>query len=145
MRVSSRDEIQVGRGCRVSGGRHPFRLRRRQRAEWDVQGRRCSAAGERGTTNAWMAPGRGSLSRRSRSSGESPEEIAARDPIYAEYRRKTADIEQEDDWGSGNSWVTRTSSETSSSEPSIPLPTLTWAFWPPTTSHAPTARSTDSW
>ena len=28
------------------------------------------------------------------SSGESPEEIAARDPIYAEYRRRTADIEQ---------------------------------------------------
>ena len=38
-------------------------------------------------------------------SGESPEEIAARDPIYAEYRRRTADIEQEDDWGSFNKWV----------------------------------------
>jgi hypothetical protein len=37
-------------------------------------------------------------------SGESAEEIAARDPIYAEYRRKTAGIETADDWGSGNHW-----------------------------------------
>jgi hypothetical protein len=39
-----------------------------------------------------------------RSSGESPDEVAARDPIYAEYRRRTADLEQHDDWGSGNTW-----------------------------------------
>ena len=38
------------------------------------------------------------------SSGESPEQIAARDPIYAAYRRSTADIEQSDDWGSYNKW-----------------------------------------
>jgi hypothetical protein len=37
-------------------------------------------------------------------SGESAEEVAARDPIYAEYRRKTADIETSDDWDSGNHW-----------------------------------------
>jgi hypothetical protein len=37
-------------------------------------------------------------------SGESPEDIAARDPIFAEYRRRTADIEQGDDWGAGNYW-----------------------------------------
>ena len=37
------------------------------------------------------------------SSGESAEEVAARDPIYAEYRRRTADIEPQD--GSGNKWV----------------------------------------
>jgi hypothetical protein len=36
------------------------------------------------------------------SSGESPEEVAARDPIYAKYRRRTADIEQPD--GSGHHW-----------------------------------------
>jgi hypothetical protein len=36
------------------------------------------------------------------SSGESPEEVAARDPIYAKYRRRTADIEQLD--GSGRHW-----------------------------------------
>jgi hypothetical protein len=36
------------------------------------------------------------------SSGESPEKVAARDPIYAEYRRRTADIDQAD--GSGNRW-----------------------------------------
>jgi hypothetical protein len=35
---------------------------------------------------------------------ESAEEVAARDPIYAEYRRRTADIESRDDWGSGNKW-----------------------------------------
>ena len=56
MRVSSRDEIQVGRGCRVSGGRHPCRLRRRQRAEWDVQRGGRRAAGKHGTANTWMAP-----------------------------------------------------------------------------------------
>ena len=39
------------------------------------------------------------------SSGESLEEIAARDPIVAEYRRRTADIEEHDDWDSGNRWV----------------------------------------
>jgi hypothetical protein len=39
------------------------------------------------------------------SSGESPEEVAARDPIFAEYRRRTAEIERHDDWGSGNKWV----------------------------------------
>jgi hypothetical protein len=38
------------------------------------------------------------------SSGESEEEVAARDPIYAEYRRRTAEIEQRDGWGSGNRW-----------------------------------------
>ena len=37
-------------------------------------------------------------------SGESPEEVAARDPIYAEYRRRTADLEEHDDWGAGNKW-----------------------------------------
>jgi hypothetical protein len=36
------------------------------------------------------------------SSGESPDEVAARDPIYAKYRRRTADIEQLD--GSGHHW-----------------------------------------
>jgi hypothetical protein len=40
------------------------------------------------------------------STGESPEEIAARDPIFAEYRRRTADIDQpDDDWSSGNRWA----------------------------------------
>ena len=105
MRLWSRDEIQVGLGCRVSGGCRPRRLRRRQRAEWDVQGRRCCAAGERGTANTWMAPWPQKPEPKKPSSGESPEEIAARDPIYAEYRRRTADIEQEDDWGSFNKWV----------------------------------------
>ena len=38
------------------------------------------------------------------SSGESREEVAARDPILAEYRRRTAHIEQSDDWGSYNKW-----------------------------------------
>ncbi len=38
------------------------------------------------------------------SSGESSEEFAARDPIYAEYRQRTADIEQSDDWGASNKW-----------------------------------------
>ena len=37
------------------------------------------------------------------SSTESADEAAARDPIFAEYRRRTADIEQQD--GSGNRWV----------------------------------------
>jgi hypothetical protein len=37
-------------------------------------------------------------------SGESPEEAVSRDPIYAEYRRRMADIEQSDDWGSFNHW-----------------------------------------
>jgi hypothetical protein len=37
-------------------------------------------------------------------SSESPEEVAARDPIYAEYRRQTAEIEQPDDWDSGSRW-----------------------------------------
>ena len=37
-------------------------------------------------------------------SGESPEDVAARDPIYAEYRRKMVGIETSDDWGSGNHW-----------------------------------------
>ena len=39
------------------------------------------------------------------SSGESLEEVAARDPIFAAYRRRTAEIERHDDWGSGNKWV----------------------------------------
>ena len=39
------------------------------------------------------------------SSGVSAEEAAAKDPIFAEYRRKTAGIEEHDDWGSGNKWV----------------------------------------
>jgi hypothetical protein len=39
-----------------------------------------------------------------RSSGASAEELAARDPIYARYRRRTADIEQPDDCCSGNRW-----------------------------------------
>jgi hypothetical protein len=39
------------------------------------------------------------------SSEESPEEVAARDPIFAEYRRRTAEIERHDDWESGNKWV----------------------------------------
>ena len=38
------------------------------------------------------------------SSDESAEEVAARDPIYAKYRRRTADLEQHDGWGSGNRW-----------------------------------------
>jgi hypothetical protein len=37
-------------------------------------------------------------------SSESPEEAAARDPIYAAARRKTAGIEVQDDWESGNKW-----------------------------------------
>jgi len=36
---------------------------------------------------------------------ESPEEVAARDPVYAAYRRRTRDLESEDNWGSGNKWV----------------------------------------
>ena len=39
------------------------------------------------------------------SSGETADEAAAKDPIFAEYRRRTAEIEQHDDWGSGNKWV----------------------------------------
>ena len=38
-------------------------------------------------------------------STESADEAAARDPIYAEYRRRTAEIEVSDDWGSGNRWT----------------------------------------
>ena len=38
-------------------------------------------------------------------SSESAEEAAAKDPIFAEYRRRTAGIEQQDDWGSGNKWI----------------------------------------
>jgi len=38
------------------------------------------------------------------SSGESVEEVAARDPILAEYRRRTARIEQPDGWDSSNRW-----------------------------------------
>ena len=34
------------------------------------------------------------------SRGESPDEVAARDPIYAEYRDAAADIGQRDAWGS---------------------------------------------
>jgi hypothetical protein len=37
-------------------------------------------------------------------SSASPEEVASRDPIYAAYRRKTAEIEVQDDWGSYNKW-----------------------------------------
>jgi hypothetical protein len=37
-------------------------------------------------------------------STESAEAVAARDPIYAEYRRRTTDLEERDDWGSGNMW-----------------------------------------
>jgi hypothetical protein len=37
-------------------------------------------------------------------STETPAEIAARDPIYGAYRRKTEDLERHDDWGSGNRW-----------------------------------------
>ena len=48
-------EIQVGRACRVSGGSHSCWLWRRKRAQWEVQGRGCRAAGERGTANTWMA------------------------------------------------------------------------------------------
>jgi hypothetical protein len=38
-------------------------------------------------------------------SSESPEEAAARDPIYAEFRRRTAGIKVRDDWGSSNKWT----------------------------------------
>ena len=38
------------------------------------------------------------------SGDESPEKVAARDPIFAKYRRRTADIEQRDGWGSANRW-----------------------------------------
>jgi len=38
-------------------------------------------------------------------SSESAEEAAAKDPIFAEYRRRTAGIEVHDDWGSGNKWI----------------------------------------
>jgi hypothetical protein len=37
-----------------------------------------------------------------RSSTESADEVAARDPIFAEFRRRTAGMEQD---GSGNRWV----------------------------------------
>lgn len=37
-------------------------------------------------------------------SDESGEEVAARDPIYAEYRRRTADVDVPDDRGSSNKW-----------------------------------------
>lgn len=37
-------------------------------------------------------------------SNESPDDAAARDPIFAEYRRRTAGIEEFDHWGSGNEW-----------------------------------------
>ncbi len=49
-------------------------------------------------------PGRQKPEPKQPSSGESPEEVAARDPIFAAYRSRTADIEQ-DDWGSYNKWV----------------------------------------
>ena len=39
------------------------------------------------------------------SSGVSAEEAAAKDPIFAEYRRKTEGIEEHDAWGSGNKWA----------------------------------------
>ena len=39
-----------------------------------------------------------------RAATESLEELAARDPIYAEYRRKTAEIEQSDNWSSDTRW-----------------------------------------
>ena len=39
------------------------------------------------------------------SSGESLEEMAAKDPILAEYRRRTADLEAHDEWESWNKWV----------------------------------------
>lgn len=35
---------------------------------------------------------------------QSLEEFAARDPILAEYLRRTADIDRPDDWSSGNRW-----------------------------------------
>ena len=38
-------------------------------------------------------------------SGESAEEAAAKDPIFAEYRRRTAGLEGHDDWGAWNKWV----------------------------------------
>ena len=38
------------------------------------------------------------------SSDESAEQVAARDAIYAKYRRRTAELEQRDGWGSGNRW-----------------------------------------
>src|SRR5690349_669573 len=38
------------------------------------------------------------------STGESVEEVAARDPILAEYRRRTAQIQQPDGWDSSNRW-----------------------------------------
>jgi hypothetical protein len=38
-------------------------------------------------------------------SDESPEEGAARDPVYAAYRARTSDIESHDDWDAGNKWV----------------------------------------
>jgi hypothetical protein len=39
------------------------------------------------------------------SSEESPEEMAAKDPILAEYRRRTDDLEAHDEWESWNKWV----------------------------------------
>jgi hypothetical protein len=36
---------------------------------------------------------------------QSLEELAARDPILAEYLRRTADIDRPDDWSSGNRWA----------------------------------------
>ena len=39
-----------------------------------------------------------------RAATESLEELAAKDPIYAEYRRRTAEIEQSDNWASDNRW-----------------------------------------
>jgi hypothetical protein len=38
-------------------------------------------------------------------SGQSAEEAAAKDPIFAEYRRKTAGLEEHDEWGASNKWV----------------------------------------
>jgi len=38
-------------------------------------------------------------------SDDSLEDRPARDPIYAEYRRRTPDIQMHDEWGSSNKWA----------------------------------------
>ena len=38
-------------------------------------------------------------------SSESADEAASKDPIYAAYRRRTAALEEHDEWGTSNKWV----------------------------------------
>ena len=78
-------------------------LRRRKRAEWDC----TSADPERLANVAPLTPGWPPWPQQpepEQTSSLSLEEKAAGDTILAAYLRRTADIEQPDDWDSGNRW-----------------------------------------